>query len=338
MTDRMAAARWLSFVLALSSLNCSGEQFTSAEPEGSGGSESGGSSGKLPPSAVGGGTAVLPGPGGSTGGSAMVEPGDVTPQPSGGTGSGTGGGMGQSGSGTEPDPGMDPITIDLVDCGPNAFGTGIVPTLYSTLDNGIAITEPMIGELGFVGNDDGDYHGAGCGLGININQSYDFVKYHYRDNDVVHYSPVVGSMDFWYMPSYEHTDGLNHHLFGTANWATAGGFRMRKAAENNGDAFQVIVASSTLQTMELSVPADRYSLSPGEWTRITLIWYLGAEMPERFVRLFMDGTLVGEIEPPNTFLMESDEGGFFTLGVWTLGDPEHASGLLDDFKVFARGP
>jgi len=334
MTDRMRTARCVGFVLALGSLNCGGEQFVSAEPEGNGGSESGGSSSKLPPVATGGGTAVVPTPGGSTGGSGqMVEPGDVTPQPSGGTASGTGGGMG-----TEPDPGMDPMTIDLIECGPNAFGTGIVPTLYSTLDNAVAITAPMIGELGFVGNDEGDYHGAGCGLGININQNYDYIKYHYRDNDVVHFSPVVGSMDFWYMPSYEHTDGLNHHLFGTANWATSGGFRMRKAAANNGNAFQVIVASSTLATMEVSVLADRYSLSPGEWTRITLIWYLGADMPERFVRLFMDGTLVGEIEPPNTFFMESDEGGFFTLGVWSLGDPEHAAGLLDDFKVFARGP
>ncbi|HKY41232.1 MAG TPA: hypothetical protein VJN18_35100 [Polyangiaceae bacterium] len=337
MTDRMAAACWLSLALALGSLNCSGEQFISAEPEGSGGSESGSSS-KLPPSTTGGGTVVVPGPGGSIGGSGqMVEPGDVTPQPSGGTGSGTGGGMGQSGSGTEPDP-RELVTIDLVDCGPNAFGTGIVPTLYSTLDSAVAITEPMIGELGFVSNDEGDYHGDHCSLGINVDQSYDYIKYHYADNGVSHYSPVVGSMDFWYMPSYEHTDGLNHHLFGTANWATAGGFRMRKAAENNDNALQVIVASSTLQTMELSVPADRYSLSPGEWTRITLIWYLGADMPERFVRLFMDGTLVGEIEAPNSFFMASDEGGYFTLGVWDFGDPEHAAGIFDDFKVFARGP
>jgi hypothetical protein len=332
MTDRMRAARFVSFALALASLNCSGEQFVSAEPVGSGGSQSGSAS-KLPPSSTGGGDTVLPDPGGSAGGQ-MVEPGDVTPQPSGGTGSGTGGGMGGPG----PDPGMDPMTIELLDCGPNAFGTGIVPTLYSTLDNAVAITDPMIGELGFVGNDDGDYHGAGCGLGININQSYDYIKFHYADNDVVHYSPVVGSMDFWYLPSYEHTDGLNHHLFGTANWANAGGFRMRKAAENNGNAFQVIVASSTLETMELSVPADRYSFSPGEWTRITLVWYLGADMPARFVRLFMDGTLAGEIEARDDFFMEADEGGFFTLGVWNIGDPEHAAGLLDDFKVFARGP
>jgi hypothetical protein len=328
MTDRMAAARWVSFVLALSSLNCSGEQFVNAEPEGSGGSESGGSSSKLPPASTGGGKTILPDPGGSAGGQ-MVEPGDVTPQPSGGTG----GGMGM-----EPDPGEEPVTIPLIDCGPNAFGTGIVPTLYSTLDSAVAITEPMIGELGFVGNDEGDYHGDHCGLGINVDQSYDYVKFHHQDNGVQHYSPVVGSMDFWYMPSYEHTDGLNHHLFGAASWATVGGFRMRKAAENNGNAFQVIVASSALETMELSVPADQYSLSPGEWTRITLVWYLGADMPERFVRLFMDGTLVGEIEAPNSFFMESDEGGYFTLGVWDFGDPEHAAGILDDFKVFARGP
>jgi hypothetical protein len=329
MTDRMRAARCLSFVLALGSLNCGGEQFVGAGPEGSGGSENGGSAGKLPPSSVGGGTPVGPGPGATGGSAQMVEPGDVISQPS----AGTGGGMG-----TEPDPGMDPITIDLVDCGPNAFGVGILPTLYSTLDDAVAITEPMIGELGFVSNDEGDYHGDHCGLGINVDQSYDYVKFHHQDNGVQHYSPVVGSMDFWYMPAYEHTDGLNHHLFGAANWATAGGFRMRKAAQNNDNAFQVIVASSTLSTIELSVPADQYSLSPGEWTRITLIWYLGPDMPERFVRLFMDGTLVDEIEAPNSFVMESDEGGYFTLGVWSFGDPEHAAGILDDFKVFARGP
>jgi hypothetical protein len=336
MTDRMAAARWLSFVLSLGTLSCGGEAFVGAGPEGSGGSDSGGG-GKLPPSATGGGTAIVPEPPGAAG-SQMVEPGDVTPLPSGGTGSGTGGAMGQSGSDPGPEPGVNPTTIDLIDCGPNAFGTGIVPTLYSTLDSAPAITEPMIGELGFVGNDEGDYHGENCGLGINIDQSYDYIKYHYADNGVVHYSPVVGSMDFWYMPAYQHTDGLNHHVFGTANWANVGGFRMRKAAANNANSFQVIVASSTLETMEISVPADQYSLSPGEWTRITLVWYLGPDMPERFVRLFMDGTLVGEREPASDFFMESDEGGFFTLGVWNIGDPEHAAGILDDFKVFARGP
>ena len=330
MIDRLRAARFLSFALALGSLHCSGETFVSADPEGSGGNESGGSNAKLPPSSTAGGTAVPPNPGGTIGGSSqMVEPGDVTPQPGGGTGGGTG---------TEPDPGVEPNTLDLTDCGPNAFGTGIVPTLYSTLDSSPAITEPMIGQLGFVGNAEGDYHGDHCGLAINIDQNGDYIKYHYQDNDVRHYSPVVGSMDFWYRPSYAHTDGLNHHLFGTASWATLGGFRMRKAAANNANAFQVIVASSTLETMDLSVPADQYSFEAGQWVRITLVWYLSPDMPQRFVRLFMDGTQVGEVVPDNDFFMEADEGGYFVLGVWDFADPEHAAGFLDDFKVFPRGP
>lgn len=331
MFDSTRCTGALGLVLLLAA--CGGGAFTAAD-DGAGASGSGasaGSSGKLPPGATGGGMGIDDPP--SSGGIGSVDPGE--PGENGGEPGMVGGGEGGSGSG---DPGVVTPSLDLTECGADAFGTGIMPTLYSTLDSAVAITEPAIGELGFVGNAEGDYHGDRCGTGINVDQAGDYVKYHYQDNGVVHYSTLVGAMDFWYLPSFSHTDGLNHHLFSSANWATAGGFRLRKAAADNDNAFQVIVASSSLEPMELSVAADDYELSPNQWARITLIWYLAPDLEERYVRLYIDGQQVGEVVPDNTFVMNPDLGGYFVFGVWDFGDPEHAAGILDDLKIFGRGP
>lgn len=335
MLDSTRCLGALGLVLALTA--CGGGAFSAAD-EGAGASGNGGSvgsGGKLPPGATGGGTGIDEPP--SSGGTGSIDPGDVIePGETGGEPGVVGGG--EAGSGNV-DPGEEmPPRLDLIECGADAFGTGIMPTLYSTLDSSIAITEPAIGELGFVGNAEGDYHGDHCGTGINIDQTGDYVKYHYQDNGVVHYSTVVGAMDFWYLPSYQHTDGLNHNLFSAANYDLFGGFRIRKAGADDGNSFQVLVASGSLEVLALDVAADAYELSANQWARITLIWYLAPDLEERFVRLYIDGTQVGELAAPSTFLMDPDLDGYFVLGGWAFGDEQHAAGILDDLKVFGRGP
>lgn len=336
-----------AFVLGVFTLHCGGAQFTSA-PDGQGASgNSGGTKNGTPVASAGddSGNDPVDSPRGGNRGSnngGAGDGGDDTPDPTGNAGEpGVVSSAGQAGSGTTggPDPGVDePIELDLTACGADAFGTGIMPTLYSTLDSAAAITDPAIGVLGFVGNAEGDYHGDHCGTAINIDQSFDYVKYHYQDEGTRHFNPMVGAMDFWYRPSYAHTDGLNHHLFGTANWATSGGFRLRKAAGDLQNAFQVMIASSTFQTLEINVPANAYALSPGVWTRISLVWYLSPDFQERYVRLFLNGTEAGSVDVPVTFQMAPDANGFMLLGVWDFNDPTHASGWLDDFKIFGRGP
>lgn len=336
MSHSINVGRW-ALVLGLFNLHCGGDQFTSA-PAGQGAGNAGGTSHGPPRASAGddsgGDQSSLPEGGGP---GSRGEGGDgATPRGNAGD-SGVVSSAGQGGAGTDPIV-VKPVTLDLTACGANAFGTGIMPTLYSTLDNALAITEPAIGVLGFVGNADGDYHGDHCGTGINIDQSNDYVKYHYQDDGVRHFNPMVGAMDFWYRPGYAHTDGLNHHLFGTANWQTAGGFRLRKAASNVENVFQLMVASSTFQVLEINVPATAYAFSPGVWTRVSLVWYLSPDFEDRYVRLFLDGTQVGEVVVPVTFQMAPDANGYFLLGAWEFNDPGHAAGWLDDFKVFARGP
>lgn len=329
-----------ALVLGLFTVHCGGEQFTSA-PEGQGATSPGGSSYQPPLGSAGddsGDDQQNPSRGGQPGSAGADDSGGDTPDPVADAGdSGVVSSAGQGGS--APDPVVDePIELDLTACGADAFGTGIMPTLYSTLNNAAEITDPAIGVLGFVGNAEGDYHGDHCGTAINIDQASDYVKFHYQDENVRHFNPLVGAMDFWYRPSYAHTDGLNHHLFGTANWQTAGGFRIRKAASDLENAFQVMVASSTFQVLEIKVPANQYAFSPGVWSRISLVWYLSPDFEQRYVRLFLNGKEAGAVDVPVTFQMAPDPNGFFVLGVWDFNDPGHASGWLDDFKVFGRGP
>lgn len=211
-----------ALVLGLLTLHCGGAQFTTATDGQGGSGSSGGTKNNAPVAAAGddAGDDQLDPSGGSSPNNGGGADGGGTPDPSGtGGDSGVVSNAGQSGSSTTgPDPVVDePIKLDLTACGADAFGTGIMPTLYSTLDSAPAITEPAIGVLGFVGNEEGDYHGDRCGTAINIDESDDYVKYHYQDEGTRHFNPMVGAMDFWYRPSYAHTDGLNHHLFGTAN-------------------------------------------------------------------------------------------------------------------------
>lgn len=336
MHTQMHGARWLLLLLlSAGASHCGGPAFSSSEN----GAQDGGSGGEGSAPVVNAGATSEGGDdttGPAQGGSTAVDPTDVPGEAgAGGRADIPAGSAGAGGTAGE-DP---PVVLDLTECGADAFGVGIMPTLYSTLDSAPAITLPAIGQLGFVGNGEGDYHGDKCGTGINIDQAGDYIKYHYQDNQVRHFDPLTGTMDFWYMPSYSHTDGLNHHLFSTANWATAGGIRIRKAAADNLNAFQVIVRGAALeQVLQIEVPADEYSLTPAEWTRITLVWYLAPNLPERYLRLFIDSQLVGELLPPVTFQMAPDPNGFFVLGVWDFGDAEHAAGILDDFKVFPRGP
>jgi hypothetical protein len=334
MQTQMVRGRFaLLLLLAGASIRCGGAAFTAADDSSSSGGSGGGngSAGTATRPVAGTGSDEPDEPG--QGGTSSVEPGAMAGQA--GIEPDDPGVIGSGGGGEDP----TVTELDLAKCGADAFGTGIMPTLYSTLDSAVAVTEPAIGELGFVGNAEGDYHGGPCGLAINIDQTGDYIKYHYQDNDVRHFDPRVGGMDFWYMPSFSHTDGLNHDLFGTANWATVGGMRLRKASAENLNAFQVILRGAVLeQVVQINVPASEYELNAGEWTRITLIWYLAADLPERYARLFLNAQLVGEVVPPNTFQMAPDPDGFFVLGVWDFGDAQHASGLLDDFKVFSRGP
>ncbi len=340
MNEQMNAGRWAVLLLVAGvSFQCGGTEFTAGGAnEGTGGLGKGGS---RPNQTVGGSQGVgnetssggagdepaEPAPGGTT---------SIEPEPQGGQGTTESGGQPGGGTGV-----VEPVvpTLDLSECGADAFGTGIQPTLYSTLNSTPAIQVPAIGQLGFVGNGENDYHGGRCGLAINIDQTGDYIKYHYQDNDAApHFSTRVGTMDFWYRPSYAHTDGLDHHLFSTANWDTAGGFRIRKAAANNANSFQVIFRSLTLDVTQIEVPASDYAFTPNEWVRITFIWSLAPDRPRRFAQLFFDGTLVRELVFPPTFQMAPDEGGYFVLGAWTFGDATHAAGMLDDFKVFPRGP
>lgn len=309
-------------VLALAALRCGGPTFTGDEDRGGTGAAAGGPS--RPNAGSGGEGEPQPGGGGSDGGPSGSD---------GGAGGDTFPSAGSGGAGGMPRP-----RLDLSECGADAFGTGIAPTLYSTLDSAEAIIEPAIGELGFVGNQEGDYHGGRCAAAVNIDQQGDYIKYHYQDNEERHFDVMLGTLDFWYQPAYDHTDGQAHHLFGTANFDTVGGIRLSKAGAAEDNALVATFRGAQLGELSITVPSSEYSLSRGEWTRLTLVWYLGPQLPQRYTRLFIDGVLAGEAMPSGVFQMAPDLDGYFTLGVWSLNDPAHGAGLFDELKVFPRGP
>ena len=140
------------------------------------------------------------------------------------------------------------------------------------------------------------------------------------------------------MPAFSHTDGAEHHLLGTASFTTLGGIRLSKSGAGDGNALVATFRGAQMGDLQIKVPSANYSLKRATWSRITLIWHLAPDLPQRLTRLFVDGALVGEALPSATFQMAPELDGFFVLGVWDFDDVAHASGVFDELKVFPRGP
>lgn len=216
-------------------------------------------------------------------------------------------------------------------CGPQS---GTTPVIYTTLDDAASVLSPAVGDgtgASLIPND--GFVAGLCGQALRIDDTGELVSYAQVVGNSPQFDYDLGAIDFWYQPGFDHTDGLNHHLFGTEDFST-GGIRIRKAAANNGNNFQVIFFNGAGGLFETQVAPSDYRLSPGQWVRITVSW--NTQRSGNAVRIFFDAqeaTYATTAKGPFSMPPASSNDSMF-LGAWHGGDPEVADGLLDDFKLY----
>lgn len=294
-----AALRRSSPLLAgLATLACAGEEFRYRPPDTASGGAAGADGGAGGSSASGGAPGGAAGMGGSAGGA-------------------------EGGSGGT-----------LADCGPRSAGASPL-LLYTTLDDRAAVLTPEqsegMGSLSALGA--ADFVPGICGGALRIDEPGEVVRYSSANIDF-----GEGTLDFYYQPFSQQTDGRNHNLFGTSPYGMidGAGLRVRKAAA--GDHFQVLFVDALGDRHDLSVAPENYPFEPGTWTRVTITWDVRVGIDEQSLRVYFDGVEavyedapLGVITPPSLVALDGE----LSIGAWSETDEAPADGLIDDFKIYS---
>ncbi len=213
--------------------------------------------------------------------------------------------------------------------------------LHSTLDDAGAVMNPAVGAgMGQVFTMPADDFVPGLdGDAVYIDAGAEFIRFPQRANGNDNINFEQGTIDFCYRPDYDHTDGENHALFEArgSNMSGGGFIRVRKAAQNNANSFQVLfLEAGNMATFgELAIDANDYAWTAGEWVRVTVSWDFTVGGNEQNLRAYLDGVELIDPDPPlgpqnmpspgnmgNIFV------GFFNMNDWP------ASGAIDDFKLY----
>lgn len=243
-----------------------------------------------------------------------------------GTG-GAGGGGGQGGSG-----GAAPTCES---------GTArALVLLHTTLDDLASVIQPEVGsgqEASVDTNPPNDFVPAIHGNGIQIDAAGEHVRFRQFGVGGANLNPARGALDFCYLPSYDHTDGVDHALLGAE--FNPGMLRIRKAGTSASNRFEVIAGNGT-NAVVTSVPAASYALVAGTWARITVSWdyTVGDGQPQ--VHVYIDGVEVVDPDgPTGPFPMPLvNLADFLYLGAISDGTtpPWNASGVIDELVIYGE--
>lgn len=264
---------------------------------------------------------------------------DGSPGAGGATSSGTAsGGGGVGGAGTTTGTGGTGTGGASTSCAGNPAGA----LLFTTLDDAASISSPVAGSglgAGHVTTPANDFIAALTGNGIRIDGPNEYVRFQ-ETAAGPNFSHVRGTLDFCYQPTYLPTDGANHHLFGTSGFSATGGMRVRKAASNNANRFQVIILDDNSQFAggETAILPGNVPFVPGVWVRVTVSWDLMVAAGQQNTRVYFDGveppydtTAIGPASMPAASASE-----FVYVGAWDAVDSETASGVLDELKLYGQ--
>ncbi len=213
--------------------------------------------------------------------------------------------------------------------------------LHSTLDDLDSVTTPAVGagsgQVMTMPAD--DFVPALDGNGIYIDEGSDVLGFPQRANGNNNINFEQGTIDFCFRPDFDHTDGLNHALFDARAPMNAGGgfIRMRKAAMNNNNTFQVLfLEPGDMGTFgELAIDPNDYALNAGKWVRITVSWDFTVGPNEQNLRVYFDGVELIDPDPPlgpQTMPSASNNRSMF-IGHFPNNDWP-AFGTIDDFKLY----
>lgn len=213
------------------------------------------------------------------------------------------------------------------------------PSFFSTLDDIDATRSPVYGAAGFFDpvstTPAHDFVPGYLCAGVRIDEPTDWLGFARKQGPVVNYNTARGTLDLWWQPLWDHTDGIDHLLF--TSGSAGSGFQIwkRGAADDNSLAITVRDDQGGDGGTTAVASAD-YILSSGVWTRLRVTWDFTVGAGERNVRIYLDGVeLPASYGTPATGPVSTDPAGpneTLLFGRW-VGEP--ATGyVVDEIRLY----
>jgi hypothetical protein len=145
-----------------------------------------------------------------------------------------------------------------------------------------------------------------------------------------------GRIEFWYLPSSDHTDNLPHYLFDADNDGVDGGSRVRIKKEDNTFANQltVEVVDSGSVSHILLIPSTNYQWKAGHWVHVAVAW----DGSNGTVRAYLNDVPLASVPAyvPTPFAMEVESAsGYIRIGNKATGPCcFNGGGIIDEFTVY----
>ncbi len=216
------------------------------------------------------------------------------------------------------------------------------PLLQTTLDGASAVTTPAVGTgagAQVVTTPGNDFVAALLGNGILVNAAGEYVRFAQTDGTTANIEFDRGTVDFWYQPFSNHTDGLRRTLVSFGQFgAGAHGIHIEKDTLNQ---LHVYVIDAAVRLKELYLAPTVYSWAPGQWVNIRLTWDFTVAAGVPSVHLFVNGVelpyAVNNLSGPLTMAAESSARHLF-IGNRGTNSPSStpANGIIDELTIYAQ--
>lgn len=212
------------------------------------------------------------------------------------------------------------------------------PFLATTLDNLSAVTTPASGTgTGAVVSTlpANDFVLGQSVNGIKIDAGTEHVKFQQTNGTVQNVEMDQGTIDFWYKPTYSHTDGARHSIIGIGSFGVPGGVFIEKNNLSNSNYFSVYIFDSAGIRKETGINTSNYSLSPNTWVNIRVTW--DTRTTGQMVKVYFNGVSVASYSVvSNGSITMSPESTMQYIYLGNRSDTAAipANGIIDEVKIY----
>ncbi len=232
------------------------------------------------------------------------------------------------------------ITLSSTDLSLTAtFNTAAVPPLFaSTLDDQLSVLMPASGtgsNASVVTSPANDFVPAHNGNGLRIDAGGEYMRIVQTDGVTKNIELDKGAVEFWFKPTYNHTDGLKHYLFATGGFGTVpGGIVFLKNNTLNQNQLNVHITDANGAFHHTGVASNYYSWTAGQWVDIRMTW--DTTIAGQNVHIYLNGTEVPAYayasSGPFTMAAESSSQ-FIYFGQLNAAGTAPAGGIFDDVVI-----
>lgn len=182
---------------------------------------------------------------------------------------------------------------------------------HSTLDDAASVTSPAVGTgagASLLTSPANDFTAGRVGNAIRLDSISEYVRFKQTDGNTKNVELDRGTLDFWFQPTYNHTDGQKYRIFGMGNWGAPGGWGMGKHNTSNGNALYIhkFGPSGNMEAIN-TVSSSNYSWNANDWINVRVTWDWKAAPGVQNVRMYFNGV---EIQ------VDGDNGAPATTGTW----------------------